>query len=126
MKHAMDAASGGSRARLELIEAESGNCILGEVINYPGAIASSAWGVRPLSDDFRSRIQSNCPLLIMCGDRDARTPLENAHEVLAGFPNGRLVVVEGGGHGFKPSPSLMKIVGDFFRGEELPAEQHVH
>lgn len=125
MKHAMDAASGGSRTRTELIEAESGSCLLGDVINYPGVIASSAWGVQPLPDDFRSQIQSACPLLIVCGDLDARTPLENAREILEGFPNGRLVVVEGGGHGFKPAPSLMEIVGDFFRGEKLPAEQTV-
>jgi len=125
MKHAMDAASGCSDARRVMIAQETATCLLGDVINFPNANLGAAWGVKELAPDFRSPIQSNRPILMLCGNLDARTPLENAREILESLPNGRLAVIEGGGHGFRPSSKVLDLVGSFFRGEDLPVEQRV-
>lgn len=125
MKHAMDVTSGCSPDRLAQINEHMTTCLLGDVINFPDGKARTAWGIEELPDDFRSPIRSDVPILIYCGDLDPRTPLENAYEILKGFPNGKLLIVDGWGHGFQPAPSTMKTIGQFFKGSELPQVQHV-
>ena len=123
MKHAMDAASGCSEACHALITKDNAGCLLGEVINFPNV--AEAWGVPALAAEFRSPVRSHRPVLILCGNLDARTPLENARELLTDLPQGRLVIFEGGGHGFRPSSQALALVGSFFRGDDLPVEQRI-
>lgn len=125
MKQLMDARSGCSPSRLKQIEAESGNSILGDVINFPTSQLANDWGVKELPAEFRSRLRFERPVLIVCGDWDARTPLENSSELMKGLAKGHLVILNGGGHGFIPHPKLTSIIGSFFRGEQLPREQSV-
>ena len=55
-------------------------------------------GIPDLGDEFRSTLRSHVPVLFICGDLDARTPLANAQDLMGGLPNSRLVVVENAGH----------------------------
>jgi len=55
------------------------------------------------------------------GTLDAHTPVANAKEVLAGFPNGRHLIVDGGAHcllGFS-LPKGRKLAAKFLRGESV-------
>src|SRR5207253_10204566 len=59
--------------------------------------------------------------LFCSGTLDALTPPSNAKEVLAGFPNGRNLLVEGGGHcllGFG-LPKGRKVAAKFLKGESV-------
>lgn len=52
-----------------------------------------------LGDDFRRNFDTAIPTVIVHGDWDTSTPLENALELAPHFENGRLIVVERGTHG---------------------------
>jgi|GEM_PF-3459182 len=126
MNHVMDAASGSSHERQLQIAQEVDHCLLGDVANFfDGALKSVAWDVPQLGDEFRRPVRSNRPVLILCGEFDAKTPVDNAREILAGLPNGHLGVITNEGHGFRPRPDVVRVVASFFRGEELPREQRI-
>jgi len=126
MNHVMDAASGCSDERQLQIAQEADRCLLGGIANFfDGALKSAAWDVPQLGDDFRRPVRSNRPVLILCGEFDAKTPVENAREILGGLPNGRLAMIKNEGHGFRPRPDVVRVVASFFRSEELPREQWI-
>jgi pimeloyl-ACP methyl ester carboxylesterase len=63
---------------------------------------SATRGVAPtpvVSDEFRAAQKSTTPLLMVHGDLDLSTPIENAEGLLELFPNGKLLRVQGGTHG---------------------------
>ncbi len=125
MKHAMDAASGCSERRRIAISREAESCLLGDVVNFPDATLASAWDVPQLGDDFHRPVRSSRPVLILCGEFDPRTPVENAREIQSGLPNSKLVVIKNEAHGFRPREDVLSIVRSFFRGESLPREQWI-
>jgi hypothetical protein len=126
MNHVMDAASGCSRERELQIARESDICLLGDVANFfDGALKSVAWDIPQLGEDFRRPIQSNRPALVLCGELDAKTPIENAREILIGLTDGHLGLIKNEGHGFRPRPDVVRVIASFFRGEELPREQWI-
>lgn len=80
-----------------------------------------AWGVPDLGPGFRSPVSSGLPVLFVSGTLDAHTPAANAKEVLAGFPNGRHLIVDGGAHcllGFS-LPKGRKVAAKFLRGDSV-------
>ncbi|HUP47626.1 MAG TPA: alpha/beta hydrolase, partial [Thermoanaerobaculia bacterium] len=77
--------------------------------------------VDDLGDDYRSPVEADVPVLFISGTLDARTPPENAVDVLRGFPNGRHLVIEGGSHDddlFLSSPEIAETMIGFLRGEQ--------
>ena len=126
MNHVMDAASGCSHERQLRIAQEADLCLLGDVANFfDGSLKSVAWDVPQLGDKFRRPFRSSRPVLVLCGEFDAKTPIENAREILADLPDGHLGIITNEGHGFRPRPDVVRVVASFFRGEALPPEQRI-
>ena len=79
------------------------------------AVASgAAAGAAPLPD---------VPVLLLEGEDDLRTPVENARRVAALFPQSRLVVAPATGHsvlGSDQSPCARRAFDRFFRGGRVP------
>jgi pimeloyl-ACP methyl ester carboxylesterase len=117
----MRCASGGSPARRAKVRAQAESTLLADAADFPIPDVCDAWGVPELGSDFRSPISSKVPVLFVSGTLDAHTPPSNAREVLAGFPNGRHVLVEDGAHcllGFS-LPKGRKITTKFLRGDSV-------
>ena len=117
----MRCASGGSAGRRAKVRAQAASSILGEAADFPIPEVCDAWGVPDLGDGFRSPVASKVPVLFFSGTLDAHTPASNAREVLAGFSNGRHVMVEGGAHcllGFS-LPKGRKLTTKFLRGDSV-------
>ncbi len=111
--------------KIQIVQ-EADRCLLGDIANYfDGALKSVAWDVPPLGEDFRCPVRSHRPVLVLCGELDAKTPVENAREILAGLSDGHLGLIKNEGHGFRPRPDVVQIVASFFRGEELPRELRI-
>ena len=117
----MRCASGGSAQRRARVAEQSASSLLGEAADFPIPEVCDAWGVPDLGVDFRSPVTSKVPVLFFSGSLDAHTPASNAREVLAGFSNGRHVMVEGGAHcllGFS-LPKGRKLATKFLRGDSV-------
>lgn len=123
MKHLMDCSSGASPGRRRRIADEAGRALLGDAANFPISGLAAAWGVIDLGESYRAPLRSGVPVLFICGDLDARTPVANAEELLEGLPNGRLVVVENAGHDLNlfGDPRLRDVLAHFLKGRDLPA-----
>jgi len=117
----MRCSSGGSAARREKIRAQTDRTLLGDVADFPIPDVCDAWGVSDLGPSFRAPVTAVVPVLFVSGTLDAHTPVANAKEVLAGFPNGRHLIVDGGAHcllGFS-LPKGRKLAAKFLRGESV-------
>jgi hypothetical protein len=117
----MRCASGASAARRAKVAAQGPATILGDAADFPIPDVCDAWAVPDLGDGFRTPLSSKVPVLFVSGTLDAHTPIANAREVLAGFPNGRHVVVDGGAHcllGFS-LPRGRKLTAKFLRGDSV-------
>lgn len=122
MNHVMDAATGCSDRRRKQIEEEKTDFILGDIANFvDGYAKSAAWSVPRIDAEFFEPVRSSRPILVVCGEYDVKTPLENAHEILATLPQGRLLTVNDEGYGFRPRPDVLEVVKGFFDEVELPA-----
>jgi pimeloyl-ACP methyl ester carboxylesterase len=84
---------------------------------------SRAWAAQDLGDDFRAPVTSTAPVLILVGDLDPRTPIENGREIVRTLPNGRLVVVENSSHQFDVfgSVPIRTVLGQFLSGAAITA-----
>jgi pimeloyl-ACP methyl ester carboxylesterase len=100
MKHLMDVSSGVTADRRARIEHEAATALLGNAMNFPGFSLQKPWGARDLGDGYRAAVTSPVPALILVGDLDTRTPVENGIEIASTMPNSRLVVVEHAAHQF--------------------------
>ncbi|NNG17480.1 MAG: alpha/beta fold hydrolase [Gemmatimonadales bacterium] len=122
MTLAMDCASYASPERLERIEREGRSALLGATIDYPFPDICQVPGLPRLDEGFRAPLESDIPTLFISGTLDGRTPVENAEEVAAGFPNGRHLVIQGAAHSdplFLSSPTILETMLAFARGEEI-------
>lgn len=120
MSLSMDCASGASAARREVMRREAATALLRNPNVWLEA-ACAHWPVEDLGDAFRSPVEASIPVLFISGTLDARTPPENAEDVLPGFPNGRHLVIEGGSHDddlFLSSPEIAESMMAFLRGGE--------
>ena len=117
----MRCASGASAARREKVHAQSRSALLGGIADFPIPDVCDAWGVPDLGPDYRAPVVSKVPVLFVSGTLDAHTPAANAREVLAGFPNGRHLLVQDGAHGLLgfSLPKGRKLSAKFLRGESF-------
>jgi pimeloyl-ACP methyl ester carboxylesterase len=120
MSLSMDCASGATATRRAAIDEQEQTSLLGDPNEWL-RVACAHWPVAALDDAFRSPVEADVPVLFISGSLDVRTPPENAEDVLAGFPNGRHLVIEGGSHDddlFLSSPEIAETMIGFLRGEE--------
>ncbi len=73
----------------------------------------SVWPQGVLDEDLHHPLSSDAPVLILSGGNDPITPLRYAQSVLTQFRNGRLVVVNGYGHGQLASPCIPGMLARF-------------
>lgn len=119
MKQFVDLSSGGSATRLQQIEHEAETAVLGDAMNFPARYLASAWGLTSSSNTDRKPVISNVPVLILVGDLDARTPVENGVDLLRTLPNGQLIIVGNAAHQFDlfGNRELRNVLSLFMRGK---------
>lgn len=116
MSLVMDAASGVSPERQELIREQAPDALLGDVFNLPFPYVAEALGAPDLGPDYRSPVRAATPTLLLSGSLDGRTPASNAEAVLAHFRQGQHVIVEGASHSY--FPELDETARRFLGGED--------
>lgn len=121
MKYMMDLASYASPPRLNRIRREARGALLGNAMNIPTMDLRGAWPHADLGADYRKPVRSDVPTLLLVGDLDARTPVENAREIAAGLPHSKLIVVENGAHQFDlfGNPAIRPLLRDFLRDRPI-------
>ena len=120
MSLSMDCSSGVTAARRAAILQQETTAFLGDPNTWL-EVACSRWPAEDLGDAYRSPIEASVPVLFISGSLDARTPPDNAEDVLPGFPNGRHLVIEGASHDddlFLSSPEIARTMIEFLRGRE--------
>lgn len=127
MHWSMDCASGISAERRRRLSGSPAEKLLGDP-NFEYRTLCGVWPHRDLGADFRTPLRTRHPVLVLHGDRDTSTPIENAREVAATLPNAHLVEVEGGGHGaiynlYHRWPPMRQRLAAFLAGSpaEFPA-----
>ena len=118
----MDAASGRTEKRAELIRQQSAETLLGDAINFRYVTVRKTLNVADLDDPFCVPLVVDIPVLAINDTVDGRTPVNNAVEVLATLANGSHLIIEGAGHGdplFLSSPKVLKTLLKFFAGEGI-------
>jgi len=119
MSYMMDCASGLTAARRERIQREAKDTLLEDLSNYPFPDICEEWKAPDLGDTFRSLVRSDVPVLFISGTLDARTPISNAEEYRAGFPNSTHLIIEGAVHSdplFLSSPKIKDVMLEFMKG----------
>ncbi|TWI67473.1 TAP-like protein [Pseudoduganella lurida] len=86
----------------------------------PYLAAADAWPTPDMGDDFRTMTPSPIPVLLVHGDWDTSTPVDNALAQLPYFPNGHAIVVHRGGHDgpfylLREAPAVKEAVYRFLR-----------
>lgn len=124
----LDCGSGISPARREQMMKDPAQALVGPLgFNY--RVACPVWNI-DLGDDFRKNFETSIPTVIVQGDYDVSTALENALELAPFFKNSRLTIVRGGSHpslndAMDASPDFARAILTFARTGDLtpvPAE----
>jgi pimeloyl-ACP methyl ester carboxylesterase len=122
MPELMDISSGISNRRLALVRRQERTSLLGTAVNFPMPQLRGAVGGLDLGNRFRREIRSAHPVLLLAGDLDVRTPLEEQAAATAGLSNLRRVVVRNGGHDlFEAHPQVPALLVAFFSGRPVAA-----
>jgi len=83
------------------------------------------WRAQNIQPEWLEAVRSDIPALFVQGTWDLSTPLQNATEIAAGFPNGHLMVVDGGTHDvirdlYREQPETIRpLVRRFFGGQPI-------
>ena len=125
MKYMMDLASGASPQRLDRIRHEAREALLGNAMNFPTIDLQSAWPGADLGAEYRKPVRSAAPTLILVGDLDARTPIENAREIAAELPHAKVIVLENGAHQFDlfGDSAIQPLLRDFLRDRAIGVDR---
>jgi pimeloyl-ACP methyl ester carboxylesterase len=124
MTELMDVASGITSRRLALVRSQAPTALLGAAINFPTPHLRDVVPGIDLGDRFRREVRSNLPTLVLSGDLDPRTPLEEQAVAIAGLRNRHQVIVRNGGHDlFEAHPDIPRLMVDFFSGRPLKVRE---
>ncbi|MEM9379316.1 MAG: alpha/beta hydrolase, partial [Planctomycetota bacterium] len=123
MHYMMDCSSGISAARRARHASDRARALLGDV-NMEYAQVCPAWNAPDLGDAFRATPTCHVPTLVVHGNWDTKTPIENAREVAGALPDATLVEVVRGGHGalydlYRQWPDGRDAVARFLAGEDV-------
>ncbi len=120
MPELIDIASGLSPAKIAMVQGEVPASLLGDAINFP---VSRLIGMVPElapRPPYWQLIHSQIPVLVLSGDLDPRTPLEEQAEAIAGLSNRHQIIVRNGGHDlFEAHPEIPGLMIDFFSGRPV-------
>lgn len=120
MPELMDLASGVTQERFDLVVNQAPASLLGTATNFPMPQLAGLAPELDLGDDFRREVRSTIPVLLLAGDLDMRTPLEEQLEATAGFENRHIILVRNGGHDlFEAHPVVPSLLSDFFAGNAI-------
>jgi pimeloyl-ACP methyl ester carboxylesterase len=120
MPQLMDLASAASPARLRLLAAQAPSSIIGTASNFPMPQLRGALPGHELPASFRREIRSGLPVLLLSGDLDVRTTLEEQAAATAGLSNLQRVLVRNGGHDlFEAHPDVPRLLTAFFKGQKV-------
>jgi pimeloyl-ACP methyl ester carboxylesterase len=126
MPQLMDVASGITLRRMAMVRRQARTALTGTATNFP---LPQLLGLVPgidLGDRFRREIRSRHPVLLLAGDLDVRTPLEEQKRATAGLTNLHLILVRNGGHDlFEAHPEVPAILTAFFRGQAVSTRELV-
>ena len=116
-----DAASGVTTERATRIASEARTARVRDALNFPFPDINAVWEMRDLGDAFRASVTSTIPTLFLVGTNDGITPPAQTREVMKGFPNARLLVVENAGHNsvFR-APGIPAAMAAFLNGAAVP------
>lgn len=126
----IDTSLGVTPQRAAQLRADPALPLLGSAGFEPYMAAAEAWPTPDMGDSFRSMRRSEIPVLLIHGDWDSSTPVENTLAQLPYFPNGKAVIVHRGGHDgafylLREAPRVKEAVYRFLKtGEmkDLPGE----
>ena len=93
----LDCGSGISSQRYEQYQNDTARAVLGNAERLY-EVGCEVWDA-DLGEEFRKNFKTPIPTLLVHGNWDVSTPLENAQELAPYFTNGKLVTVERGSHG---------------------------
>ncbi len=120
MPELMDVASGVTDARLAAVQSQAPGSLLGFAINFPMPQLRRALSGLDLGDRYRREVRARHPVLLLSGDLDVRTPLEEQTVATAGLRNLRQILVRNGGHDlFEAHPAVPGLLVDFFAGRQV-------
>jgi pimeloyl-ACP methyl ester carboxylesterase len=124
MPQLIDVASGTTARRLALVRRQARTALTGMAINFPMPQLVGAVPGLDLGDRFRREVRSRHPVLLLAGDLDVRTPLEEQARATAGMPNLHRVLVRNGGHDlFEAHPAVPRLLVDFFSGRPVTVRE---
>jgi pimeloyl-ACP methyl ester carboxylesterase len=124
MPELMDIASGITDSKLALVRRQAPGSPLGTATNFPMPQLRGAVPALDLGDAFRREIDSDIPVLLLSGDLDVRTPLEEQAVATAGLKRLHRILVRNGGHDlFEAHPDVPGILTDFFAGREVATRE---
>jgi pimeloyl-ACP methyl ester carboxylesterase len=120
MGELMDIASGISGARLAQFRKQAPGGLSGAGHNFPMPQLRGAVSGLDLGDAFRREVATNHPVLLLSGDLDVRTPIEEQAAATSGLSGLHQVVVRNGGHDlFEAHPAVPELLSDFFLGRPI-------
>ncbi len=120
MAELMDIASGVDEARLALVDRQARSSIVGRATNFPVPQLRGGVPGFDLGDDFRRDIESDHTILLIQGELDVRTPIEEQNAGTMGLRNAHRVTVRNGGHDlFEAHPSVPQLLLDFFAARPI-------
>jgi pimeloyl-ACP methyl ester carboxylesterase len=127
MYEATDYASGATAVREEQIAREAPATLLGDAINEPFHKLDDVLGDLDLGDEFRGRLVTDVPTLLVSGKLDVRTPVSNAQELLPDLANSQLLSIDGVSHDLAYRgdhiDELTNVRDQFLRGETVNIER---
>jgi len=124
MPELIDIASGITDKKLALVRRQAPSSLLGTATNFPMPQLRGAVPGLDLGDGFRREISSSIPVLLLSGDLDVRTPLEEQAAATAGLKRLHRIVVRNGGHDlFEAHPQIPAILVDFFSGRKVTVNE---
>jgi len=113
----MDAASGATKSRLNLIKDQEEISLFKNVVNFP---SSKKWSIPDLGDDFRRSFSSDIPTLLMSGTLDFNTPPYQAEKLRWGLSNSTHIIVQNAGHEqITRHPKATSTIIKFLLGENV-------
>ncbi|HEX8625980.1 MAG TPA: alpha/beta fold hydrolase [Allosphingosinicella sp.] len=120
MTELMDLSSGITGSRLALVRRQAAASLVGTATNFPMPQLRGSVPGLDLGDGFRREIVSAIPVLLLSGELDVRTPLEEQAAATAGLKRLHRILVRNGGHDlFEAHPDVPGILVDFFSGRKV-------
>ncbi|WP_051257291.1 alpha/beta fold hydrolase [Brevundimonas aveniformis] len=124
MAEATDIASGVSTERRRLIAEQAPTALLGSAANFPMPQLADLLPELDLGEGFRETVLWDGPALILSGDLDVRTPMDEQATAISGLSGAQTILVHNGGHDlFEAHPDVPGILVEFFSGRPVTIER---